>query len=248
MHFCTLESILCAPFLSRSVFWSYWWLYRSYALRRVRDAFKEHKATQDKAEINELLDDGLKNLEIIKRQVVISKLYRAADLVIEKQLTQRWECEPSAVESCIICALFLQACWASCGHDRLTNKIQQHWQLCGFFCRLVLCLGECRVLALISSSKHPAAWTTPALVCLIYSTMELAWPSLTWSGIWMVIQLIMLVYVMMTLARRAWELKITPRELLESRSWVWIIASSTLAHWISLGTLYWLTLIDLRTL
>ncbi|KAL3195397.1 hypothetical protein MRX96_015863 [Rhipicephalus microplus] len=63
------------------------YIYRSYALRRVRDAFKEHKAVQDKDEINELLDDGLKNLEIIKRQVVIGKLYRTSDLVIEKQFT-----------------------------------------------------------------------------------------------------------------------------------------------------------------
>ncbi|CAN8009253.1 unnamed protein product, partial [Ixodes pacificus] len=40
----------------------------SHALRRVRDLFKEHKAVQDKTEINELFQEGLKNLEIIKRQ------------------------------------------------------------------------------------------------------------------------------------------------------------------------------------
>ncbi|CAN8031663.1 unnamed protein product [Ixodes persulcatus] len=57
---------------------------RSHALRCVRDLFKEHKAVQDKTEINELFQEGLKNLEIIKRQVVIGNMYKSADSVIEK--------------------------------------------------------------------------------------------------------------------------------------------------------------------
>lgn len=39
---------------------------------------------QDKTEINELFQEGLKNLEIIKRQVVIGNMYKSADSVIEK--------------------------------------------------------------------------------------------------------------------------------------------------------------------
>lgn len=53
------------------------YIYRTYALRRVRDAFKEHKAVQDSAEISDLLQDGLENLEIIKRQVGGNRLYCA---------------------------------------------------------------------------------------------------------------------------------------------------------------------------
>ncbi|EEC15865.1 LYR motif-containing protein 4B-like [Ixodes scapularis] len=60
------------------------YIYRSHALRRVRDLFKEHKAVQDKTEINELFQEGLKNLEIIKRQVVIGNMYKSADSVVEK--------------------------------------------------------------------------------------------------------------------------------------------------------------------
>lgn len=39
---------------------------------------------QDSAEISDLLQDGLENLEIIKRQVVIGNLFKTSDLVVER--------------------------------------------------------------------------------------------------------------------------------------------------------------------
>ncbi|XP_040160410.1 LYR motif-containing protein 4 [Anopheles arabiensis] len=59
--------------------------YRMYALRRIRDAFRENRALTDNAAIASELSYAQKNLEIIKRQTVIGQLYGAPDkLVIEK--------------------------------------------------------------------------------------------------------------------------------------------------------------------
>ncbi|KFB39619.1 AGAP004196-PA-like protein [Anopheles sinensis] len=43
--------------------------YRMYALRRIRDAFRDNKALTDGASIENELSYAKKNLEIIKRQV-----------------------------------------------------------------------------------------------------------------------------------------------------------------------------------
>ncbi|KPI96451.1 PREDICTED: LYR motif-containing protein 4 [Papilio xuthus] len=59
--------------------------FRLYALRRVRDAFKEHKSLQDHKLIKKEYDFAKDNLEIIKRQVVIGEMYRTDKLVIENQ-------------------------------------------------------------------------------------------------------------------------------------------------------------------
>ncbi|XP_049537512.1 protein bcn92 [Anopheles darlingi] len=59
--------------------------FRSYALRRIRHAFRENKALTDGAQIESELAYGQSNLDIIKRQTVIGNLFRAPDkLVIEK--------------------------------------------------------------------------------------------------------------------------------------------------------------------
>lgn len=57
--------------------------YRNYALRRIRDAFRENKNITDPATINDQIAEGTKNLEIIKRQVLIGRLYSTDKLVIE---------------------------------------------------------------------------------------------------------------------------------------------------------------------
>lgn len=57
--------------------------YRSYAQRRIKDAFREHKHETDQSKIDSLIQKGQENLEIIKRQVVISQLYKEPKLVIE---------------------------------------------------------------------------------------------------------------------------------------------------------------------
>ncbi|XP_035891724.1 protein bcn92 [Anopheles stephensi] len=59
--------------------------YRMYALRRIRDAFRDNKALTDGATIASELSYAQKNLDIIKRQTIVGQLYGARDkLVIEK--------------------------------------------------------------------------------------------------------------------------------------------------------------------
>ncbi|KAM8810776.1 LYR motif-containing protein 4 [Eudromia elegans] len=57
--------------------------YRMYAIRRIRDAFRENKNIKDTEKIEELVDKAKANLEIIHRQVTIGQLYSAQKLVIE---------------------------------------------------------------------------------------------------------------------------------------------------------------------
>ncbi|KAG8037385.1 hypothetical protein G9C98_005595 [Cotesia typhae] len=57
--------------------------YREYALRKVRHEFQESKTLQDDKLIADCYKKGLENLEIIKRQVVLSNLYGTRPLVIE---------------------------------------------------------------------------------------------------------------------------------------------------------------------
>ncbi|XP_025925489.1 LYR motif-containing protein 4, partial [Apteryx rowi] len=57
------------------------WL--TYAIRRIRDAFRENKNIKDSEEIEELVNKAKANLEIIHRQVTIGQLYSTEKLVIE---------------------------------------------------------------------------------------------------------------------------------------------------------------------
>jgi len=43
-------------------------VYRNYALRRIRDAFKEYKTLENPELIEEHMKEGLRNFNIIKRQ------------------------------------------------------------------------------------------------------------------------------------------------------------------------------------
>nr|CAD7408704.1 unnamed protein product [Timema cristinae] len=58
---------------------------RMYALRRIRDGFKENKTLADLGEIQNSIKRAEANLGVIKRQVVIGKLYSADKLVIEDE-------------------------------------------------------------------------------------------------------------------------------------------------------------------
>ncbi|XP_003226907.2 LYR motif-containing protein 4 isoform X2 [Anolis carolinensis] len=59
--------------------------YRTYAIRRIKDAFRENKNISDSTEIETLLNKAKTNLEIIRRQVFIGQLYSAEKLVIEHE-------------------------------------------------------------------------------------------------------------------------------------------------------------------
>nr|XP_025035142.1 LYR motif-containing protein 4 [Pelodiscus sinensis] len=58
-------------------------LYITYAIRRIRDAFRENKHIKDSEEIERLINKARTNLEIIHRQVTIGQLYSTQKLVIE---------------------------------------------------------------------------------------------------------------------------------------------------------------------
>uniref|UniRef100_A0A8C6FSA3 Complex 1 LYR protein domain-containing protein n=1 Tax=Moschus moschiferus TaxID=68415 RepID=A0A8C6FSA3_MOSMO len=59
--------------------------YRTYAIRRIRDAFRENKNVKDPVEIQALVNTAKRNLGIIRRQVHIGQMYSTDKLVIENQ-------------------------------------------------------------------------------------------------------------------------------------------------------------------
>ncbi|OCT51643.1 LYR motif-containing protein 4 [Cladophialophora carrionii] len=57
--------------------------FRMYARRRTRDAFHEHQKESDPRRIQELVQNGLKELQMLKRQTVVSQFYQLDRLVVE---------------------------------------------------------------------------------------------------------------------------------------------------------------------
>ncbi|XP_073964588.1 LYR motif-containing protein 4-like [Choristoneura fumiferana] len=57
--------------------------FRSYALRRIRDAFKENKTLSDPKQIKKEYLYAKENLPIIRRQVAVGDMYQTEKLVIE---------------------------------------------------------------------------------------------------------------------------------------------------------------------
>lgn len=57
--------------------------FREYALRRTRDAFREHQSTTEPDKIHRLYYDGLNNLAVIKRQSAISQMFKTDPVIIE---------------------------------------------------------------------------------------------------------------------------------------------------------------------
>ncbi|KAK2166795.1 hypothetical protein LSH36_35g06053 [Paralvinella palmiformis] len=62
--------------------------FRTYALRRVKDAFRENKVVTDQSKIGELLIFGEESLKIIQRQVTVGQLYGDLPVVLEKKIEQ----------------------------------------------------------------------------------------------------------------------------------------------------------------
>ncbi|XP_057555075.1 LYR motif-containing protein 4 isoform X1 [Hippopotamus amphibius kiboko] len=59
--------------------------YRTYAIRRIRDAFRENKDVKDPVEIQALVNKAKRDLGMIRRQVHIGQMYSTDKLVIENQ-------------------------------------------------------------------------------------------------------------------------------------------------------------------
>ncbi|KAL4924908.1 LYR motif-containing protein [Aspergillus undulatus] len=61
--------------------------FREYALRRTKDAFREHQHESEERKVQELIQEGLQSLRMMKRQTVISQFYQLDKLVVEGQKT-----------------------------------------------------------------------------------------------------------------------------------------------------------------
>ncbi|KAJ8277021.1 hypothetical protein GJAV_G00070580 [Gymnothorax javanicus] len=57
--------------------------YRTYALRRIRDAFRENRNVSDPEALKVLLSQAWDGLALIQRQVSIGQLYAAQKTVVE---------------------------------------------------------------------------------------------------------------------------------------------------------------------
>jgi LYR motif-containing protein 4 len=57
--------------------------FREYARRRTRDAFREHKYETDPQRVEELVSKGINELQMMKRQALISQMYNIDKLVVE---------------------------------------------------------------------------------------------------------------------------------------------------------------------
>lgn len=57
--------------------------YRTYALRRVRDAFRANRKVEDPQSVQKLMEEGERMLALIQRQVSIGKMYGAQRTVVE---------------------------------------------------------------------------------------------------------------------------------------------------------------------
>ncbi|KGO71271.1 Complex 1 LYR protein [Penicillium italicum] len=70
-------------FQARSLFSNY--NFREYARRKTRDSFREHQNTTEERRIQELIQEGLQSLRLLKRQTIISQFYQLDKLVVEGQ-------------------------------------------------------------------------------------------------------------------------------------------------------------------
>ncbi|KAH9888626.1 hypothetical protein F4778DRAFT_754729 [Xylariomycetidae sp. FL2044] len=57
--------------------------FREYAKRRTRDAFRDHAGAEDPRQIQDLIQKGLQELQVMKRQTVVSQFFQIDRLVIE---------------------------------------------------------------------------------------------------------------------------------------------------------------------
>lgn len=57
--------------------------YRTYAVRRVRDAFRANRLVEDTAAVERLVAEGRNTLALIQRQVAIGKMFETQKTVVE---------------------------------------------------------------------------------------------------------------------------------------------------------------------
>ncbi|XP_039983053.1 LYR motif-containing protein 4 [Xiphias gladius] len=57
--------------------------YRTYAMRRVRDAFRANRKVEDPKAVERLVEEGQQMLALIQRQVSIGKMFETQKIVVE---------------------------------------------------------------------------------------------------------------------------------------------------------------------
>ncbi|XP_069368482.1 LYR motif-containing protein 4 [Paralichthys olivaceus] len=57
--------------------------YRTYALRRVRDAFRANRKVDDPKTVARLMEEGQRTVAVIQRQVSVGKMYETQKMVLE---------------------------------------------------------------------------------------------------------------------------------------------------------------------
>ena len=55
-----------------------------YALRKTKDAFRDNKALTDESKVQQCISEATENLIVLRRQALISQLYKTDKLIIEK--------------------------------------------------------------------------------------------------------------------------------------------------------------------
>ncbi|XP_041816961.1 LYR motif-containing protein 4 [Chelmon rostratus] len=58
--------------------------YRTYTLRRVRDAFRANRTVEDPKTVERLIVEGQQTLALIQRQVAIGKMFETQKIVVEE--------------------------------------------------------------------------------------------------------------------------------------------------------------------
>jgi len=56
--------------------------FREYAIRRIREKFREHQSERDESKLRQLYDRAHRDLKMLQRQTLISQLYSAGDTVL----------------------------------------------------------------------------------------------------------------------------------------------------------------------
>ncbi|CAH1392498.1 unnamed protein product [Nezara viridula] len=59
--------------------------FRNYALRRIKDGFSMNKGLTDSKEVLAKYNSALKSFEMLKRQVIVTSLYKTDNIVVEKK-------------------------------------------------------------------------------------------------------------------------------------------------------------------
>lgn len=62
------------------------YMYKTYALRRIKDGFRQNQSLTDPVMVNKLLEEARDSLAVIQRQVTVGNLYKTSQLNVIESL------------------------------------------------------------------------------------------------------------------------------------------------------------------